>query len=138
MGEPLLELKHENRVWSVAFSPNGALLATVAGRSTSESGEVKVLDFRSRQVVADTYASPNGAWVGGSLIIFQGSARDGTTRLGPCAINCVNDKEPYSFHPGGVNAVFADNSVRFLEQEMDIRTFARLVTRAGNEQVEIP
>ena len=81
---------------------------------------------------------PSGAWVGGTLIFFQGSTPDGATKPGPCAINCTNDQEPYSFHPAGVNAVFADGSVHFLQADMDIRIFARLVTRAGEEVATIP
>jgi lipid-binding SYLF domain-containing protein len=77
-----------------------------------------------------TYVFPNGAWVGGTLILFQGSTPDGAAKLGPCAINCTNDKEPFSFHPSGVGAVFADGSVRFLQEDMEIRTFARLRTEA--------
>ena len=75
------------------------------------------------------------AWVGGTLIFGQGSSYDGTTKPGSCAINCTNDREVYSFHPGGANAVFADGSVHFLKAGMDIRIFARLVTRAGGEVV---
>ena len=63
----------------------------------------------------------------------QGSTYDGTTKPGPCAINCTNDKEVYSFHPGGANAVFADGSVHFLKAGIAIRIFARLATRAGGE-----
>jgi hypothetical protein len=37
-----------------------------------------------------------------------------------------------------VNAVFADGSVRFLSDDIDIRTFARLVTRAGEEVAAVP
>jgi hypothetical protein len=37
-----------------------------------------------------------------------------------------------------VNAVFADGSLHFLHADMDIRIFARLVTRAGEEVVAIP
>ena len=65
----------------------------------------------------------------------QGSTPDGATKPGPCAINCTNDREVYSFHPGGANAVFADGSVHFLKAGIDIRIFARLVTRAGGEVV---
>jgi prepilin-type processing-associated H-X9-DG protein len=72
------------------------------------------------------------------LILFQGSTPDGAKRPGPCAINCTNDKEPYSFHPAGVNAVFADGSVHFLNADIDIRIFARLATRAGEEVGTIP
>jgi len=75
----------------------------------------------------------NASWVGGSLIFGQGSSADGAAKLGPCAINCTNDHEAYSFHPGGVNAVFADGSVRFLKASLDMRMFARMATRAGGE-----
>jgi prepilin-type processing-associated H-X9-DG protein len=57
------------------------------------------------------------------------------TRTGPCAVNCTNESEVYSFHPGGANAVFADGSVRFLRAGMSIRILARLATRAGGEVV---
>jgi prepilin-type processing-associated H-X9-DG protein len=78
------------------------------------------------------------AWVGGTLIFGQGSSNDGATKSGPCAINCTNDREVYSFHPAGANTVFADGSVHFLKADIDIRIFARLVTRAGEEVVTIP
>ena len=79
-----------------------------------------------------------GAWVGGGLILFAGATPDGSAKPGPCAINCTNNREPFSFHPAGINAVFADGSVRFLQEDMDVRVFARLVTRAGEEVVAIP
>ena len=82
--------------------------------------------------------STGGVWVGGTLIFGQGSTPDGVTQPGPCAINCTNNREVYSFHPGGANAVFADGSVHFLKANIDIRIFARLVTRAGGEVATIP
>jgi prepilin-type N-terminal cleavage/methylation domain-containing protein/prepilin-type processing-associated H-X9-DG protein len=56
-----------------------------------------------------------------------------TVRPGPCALNCTNDHEVYSFHTGGANAVFADGHVRFLNTGMSLPTLAALVTRAGGE-----
>ena len=82
--------------------------------------------------------TPGGVWVGGTLILFRGSTSDGATKPGPCAINCTNKQEAYGFHPGGVNAVFADGVLHFLRADIDIRIFARLVTRAGEEVVTIP
>src|SRR5262249_2163617 len=79
-----------------------------------------------------------GVWVSGTLIFGQGSTPDGATKPGPCAINCTNDREVYSFHPGGASAVFADGSVHFLNAAMDMRMFARLATRAGGEVATIP
>lgn len=93
--------------------------------------------WRADRPIQGIYA-PGGGWVGPTLIFGQGSSSDGATKPGPCAINCTNNREPFSFHPAGINAVFADGSVRFLQEDMDIRNFARLVTRAGGEVVEIP
>jgi len=77
-----------------------------------------------------------GGWAAvNSGIILQGSAPGGTKRPGPCAINCTNEREVYSFHTGGANAVFADGSVRFLPASMSIRLLAALVTRAGGEVI---
>jgi prepilin-type processing-associated H-X9-DG protein len=35
----------------------------------------------------------------------------------------------------GANFAFGDGSVHFLQEGIDIRVFARLVTRAGNEPI---
>jgi prepilin-type N-terminal cleavage/methylation domain-containing protein/prepilin-type processing-associated H-X9-DG protein len=87
---------------------------------------------------------------------IDGASYDGTTIPGPVAINATNGDdfgsagpnsgqfpdpyygsegsgEVYSFHPGGANVVFADGAVKFLDEGIDIRVFARLVTRAGRE-----
>jgi prepilin-type processing-associated H-X9-DG protein len=75
-------------------------------------------------------------WTGhANSLLVRGSTLDGVTRPGPCAVNCTNESEVYSFHPAGANAVFADGSVRFLKTGMDIRVLARLATRAGGEVV---
>jgi prepilin-type processing-associated H-X9-DG protein len=97
---------------------------------TECAGRPKV--WRAGRPVAGIYL-PGGAWVGGPTTVGQGSSYDGTTKPGPCAINCTNDQEVYSFHPGGANVVFADGRVQFLKASIAIRIFARLVTRAGGE-----
>jgi prepilin-type N-terminal cleavage/methylation domain-containing protein/prepilin-type processing-associated H-X9-DG protein len=80
---------------------------------------------------------PCGGWIqyGGCDLTIRGSTPDGVTTPGRCAINCTNNGEVYSLHPGGANAVFADGSVHFLRTGMDIRILARLITRAGGEVV---
>src|SRR5262245_47048472 len=90
--------------------------------------------WRAGRAVAGIYR-PGGAWVGGPTTVGQGSSYDGTTKPGPCAINCTNEQEVYSFHPGGAYTVFADGSVHFLKAGINIRIFAHLVTRAGGEVV---
>jgi prepilin-type N-terminal cleavage/methylation domain-containing protein/prepilin-type processing-associated H-X9-DG protein len=81
------------------------------------------------------------------------AANGGETIPGPCAINCTNGEnvagvtfphpyygsegtsEVYAFHPGGAHALMGDGSVRFLKDSLGMKTFAALVTRAGNESL---
>jgi prepilin-type N-terminal cleavage/methylation domain-containing protein/prepilin-type processing-associated H-X9-DG protein len=70
---------------------------------------------------------------------FDGASADGA-REG-CGVACAsvmnrrNDNEPYSFHTGGINVLFADGHVAFVRESVDIRTFAALCTRAAGEVV---
>jgi prepilin-type N-terminal cleavage/methylation domain-containing protein/prepilin-type processing-associated H-X9-DG protein len=90
--------------------------------------------WRGRREVPGKWLS-GGPWASRNLLWGRGATPDGTAFFGPCAVNCTNDREVYSFHPTGANAVFADGSVKFLKGAIDIRVFARLVTRAGGEVV---
>lgn len=54
---------------------------------------------------------------------------------GPCAINCTNNGEIYSFHTGTANSLFADGHARFLSASTDIRVIARLISPRGQEVV---
>jgi len=47
--------------------------------------------------------------------------------------NATNEGEAYSFHDGGMAAVFGDASTRFLAENLDLRTFCGMITRAGGE-----
>ena len=103
---------------------NTTLLTECAGRpqhwQAGQGGTVEVVE--------------GGLWAGfKNGIQLQGATHDGATRPGPCAINCTNWFEVYSFHSGGANAVFADGHVRFLAEQIDLHMFAALVTRAGGE-----
>ena len=100
------------------------------------------------------YWTNGGAWSrpASEVGLFSGSSYTGTVIPGPCPFNCTNGQplyaypDPYygvdgfgqfySFHTGGMNALFADGSVHFLAQAIDIRTFAALLTRAGGEVAE--
>jgi prepilin-type N-terminal cleavage/methylation domain-containing protein/prepilin-type processing-associated H-X9-DG protein len=77
-----------------------------------------------------------GPWGSAPCVIFvQGFDPQTGQKSGPCAIDCTNLNEIYSFHPGGANVLFADGSVRFLHAGMEIRILAALITRAGGEVV---
>jgi prepilin-type processing-associated H-X9-DG protein len=101
------------------------LMAECAGRPALWQG---------RKQVPNVWLT-GGPWASRNLLTGRGATPDGTAFYGPCAVNCTNDREVYSFHPGGANVVFADGSVRFLSADLSIRVFARLVTRAGGEVV---
>ena len=45
------------------------------------------------------------------------------------------NEEPYSFHPGGVNALFGDGSVHFIKDSVNLVAFRSLLTLAGGETV---
>jgi len=61
---------------------------------------------------------------------------DGTKGAAPGSgmpFNATNEGEAYSFHSGGMVAVFGDTSTRFLAEDVDLRTFCGMITRAGGE-----
>ena len=70
-------------------------------------------------------------------ITVTGTDATGTTNIGtgPCAMNCNNQQDIYSFHTGGANVAFADGSVRFISQSISIATLAALVTKGGKEVI---
>jgi prepilin-type N-terminal cleavage/methylation domain-containing protein/prepilin-type processing-associated H-X9-DG protein len=96
-----------------------------------------------------------GGWARpGSDFSLGGSSADGATVPGPCAINCTNGdqaagvgfphpiygtegtSEVYAFHPGGANFVFGDGAVHFLNSDISIREFAKLVARADHQDIK--
>jgi prepilin-type processing-associated H-X9-DG protein len=94
-----------------------------------------------------------GGWARpASDITLNGTTYDGVSSPGPCPINCTNGTDGstypdpyfgvqgtgdiYAFHAGGANFLFADGSVHFVNQTVDIRILARLVTRNQGEVLD--
>jgi prepilin-type processing-associated H-X9-DG protein len=78
-----------------------------------------------------------GAWASHRIgIPLHGFTADGLSCPGPCPINCTNNNEAFSFHPAGINASFADGSVHFLDDDIDIQVYAALITREGDEPID--
>jgi prepilin-type N-terminal cleavage/methylation domain-containing protein/prepilin-type processing-associated H-X9-DG protein len=77
-----------------------------------------------------------GAWADPfSYAHAAGSSPNGMRGVawGTCLINCSSDNEEYSFHPGGVNLLFADGSVHFIKETIDKKVYVFMVCRAdGN------
>lgn len=125
---------------------NTILLAESAGRPFLYRKRLKVgSDLAQVRVNGGGWCRP------ASDIIVSGLSADGTTETGPCAVNCSNGSDiveagyphpyhntfgtsaPFAFHPGTANHAFGDGSVRSINEDIDIREYARLVTRAGGE-----
>jgi prepilin-type N-terminal cleavage/methylation domain-containing protein/prepilin-type processing-associated H-X9-DG protein len=53
--------------------------------------------------------------------------------VGPVAVNCINNKEIYSFHPGGAMILMCDGSVRFLKASVKLDVVLQLLTRDRGE-----
>jgi prepilin-type N-terminal cleavage/methylation domain-containing protein/prepilin-type processing-associated H-X9-DG protein len=107
---------------------NTILVAEDAGRSPFYNQQRQVFDPAGMQ----------GGWADGNgAFSIDGSNPDGSIP-GPCAMNCSNNSELYSFHTGGVNVVYADGSVHFLRDNIDLCVLAALTTRSGNETVQPP
>jgi prepilin-type processing-associated H-X9-DG protein len=47
---------------------------------------------------------------------------------GPCAVNCDNGQNIYSFHPSGAHILMADGSVQLLKASASLTTVAILLT----------
>ena len=121
------------------------MFAESAGRPYLYRAAKRVGDLPNQRVNAGGWPRP------ASDFSVDGSSYDGSTLPGPCAVNCTNGEdfgstpfphpyygsegsaETYAFHPGGANVAMGDGSVRLISSNINIREFARLVTRAGKE-----
>ena len=102
------------------------LLAEDAGRNQT---------WQMGQLVSATGGT--GAWGNPATQIAIGGFNPATkTQPGPCAVNCTNNDEIYSFHPGSANALFADGSVQQLRANLDINIAIALMTRSIGEVID--
>lgn len=129
---------------------NTILYAESAGRPFVYRKSRKIGALPTNRTNAGGWARP------ASDFALDGASYDGSTIPGPCALNCTNGEdigaaafphpyygtdgtaEAFAFHPGGANFAFGDGSVKLINSTIDIREFARLITRNGNEVVTLP
>lgn len=104
------------------------------------------------------FGSPPSARVNGggwcrpaSEVLVTGQVADGSALFGTVPFNATNGHnvggesypsgafgvqstgQPYSFHTGGAHFLMGDGSVRFINENISMNTFASLVTRDGGE-----
>ncbi|MFO0928041.1 MAG: DUF1559 domain-containing protein [Gemmataceae bacterium] len=125
---------------------NTILLGECAGREDVMRGRTRYT-ANATQGAATCARARGGAWAtndnpygfGESLVSWCTSGGSPTQGAipGPMRINGSNEWGwlLYAFHTGGANVAFADGSVRYLAEGMDVRTVGLLATRAGGEVV---
>ena len=69
-------------------------------------------------------------------INLDGASVDGKSIPGPCAINCTNMHEIYSFHAGGAMLLFADGRVVFQSQTTPLELIATMVTANAQDLID--
>ena len=125
---------------------NTILFAESAGRPYVYRKNIKV----SEDAVAARVNGGGWPRPASDILVF-GLSADGKEPFGACAVNCANGLDvvasgyphpnfntfgtsaPYSFHSGVALHGFGDGSVRGISESIDIRDYAKLVTRAGEE-----
>ncbi len=79
-----------------------------------------------------------GAWADPyTYAHLAGSSPNGLRGVsnGTCLVNCTSDNELYSFHPGGVNLLFADGSVHFIKESINPKVVVYLICRADGSVI---
>jgi prepilin-type N-terminal cleavage/methylation domain-containing protein len=145
-GDGILPKNQEPRLADVTDGLSSTIMyAESAGRPYVYRKRLKIGTLPTMRVNGGGWSRP------ASEFSVDGSTYDGLSTPGPCPFNCTNgenfgsspfpipyygtegNSEAYSFHPGGMMAVYGDSSTRFIGESISMREFARLVTRAGNE-----
>jgi prepilin-type N-terminal cleavage/methylation domain-containing protein/prepilin-type processing-associated H-X9-DG protein len=112
------------------------LLGECGGREDVWRGNVK---FPVAYTGTPRVRARGGAWATTDNAYEIGQTKAWDAAFGPIpgqvAINNSNEWGHcfYSFHAAGANFAFADGSVRMLDEEMNLRALADMVTRAGGE-----
>lgn len=139
---------------------NTLMVGELAGRNVLYVTGNKVRPIASAALPDEAYYQSligGGAWADPNNGVFKMSGRnsDGSGLVGLCAINCSNSRSAYntagpvpgspdstgytsgfySFHPGGVQVLLCDGSVRFINSNISNVTLIYLISREGGEIV---
>jgi prepilin-type N-terminal cleavage/methylation domain-containing protein/prepilin-type processing-associated H-X9-DG protein len=137
-------------------NPSGFLFAQISDITDGLSNTIAITEdagrpqlYVKRVAVPNTFTKGGGGWAephrkSKGQIKLNGADNFGNV-MGPygpgtptCFVNCTNNNEIYSFHTGGVNALFADGSVHRLNENISPQVLGGLATRANGESVSAP
>ncbi len=103
--------------------PNSILLTECAAAVRTSTRMAKLVSTGTRN---------DGGWA--DLNNCYGSVGDlcgGGSRM----INCHNNNGVYAFHTGGAGFLFADGSVKFIQQDVPLAVITGLFTATGGEAI---
>jgi prepilin-type processing-associated H-X9-DG protein len=78
-------------------------------------------------IVSEDSTNSGGEWINGLNVFDQAYAINQAPAI---------ENDMRSEHKGGVNSLFADGSVKFLNQYMDLKIVAAICTREGGELID--
>ena len=128
-----------------AMRQNGGTRIVEIKDGTSHTTLFSEAGGRDKQWYAGGVAGPTNTGTGpiwadsDNRLTITGTDATGTklNGKGPCAMNCNNlNGDIYAFHTHGANIAFADGSVRFIPETVDVVYLAALVTKEGGEVVK--
>jgi prepilin-type processing-associated H-X9-DG protein/prepilin-type N-terminal cleavage/methylation domain-containing protein len=138
-GTGLVDTQSEGSPGALQFNFTQCRLADISDGSSStlliaEDAGRPIWYIRG-QIAPMSLIPPGAGWADDAQDFFLHGAQGDpqASPPGPCAINCHNDGEIYSFHPGSANILFADGHAKFLSANTDIRVVARLITPRSQE-----
>jgi len=109
---------------------NTFLLAECAGRNTYWWMGKR----QTTTITAGPWANPDARLqIGGCVPTDPNYPINNNNVAGPRAVNCINKKEIYAFHPSGANVLMADGSVHHVPQNLDLNVAYALLTRDRGE-----
>ncbi|VTT99542.1 Prepilin-type N-terminal cleavage/methylation domain-containing protein OS=Singulisphaera acidiphila (strain ATCC BAA-1392 / DSM 18658 / VKM B-2454 / MOB10) GN=Sinac_1357 PE=4 SV=1: SBP_bac_10 [Gemmataceae bacterium] len=115
---------------------NTILLAEIAGRGDymglTPNG-ASALNPKGRRSWA--WAEPDNAFHVDQLINNNAIPQGGPSTCPWTRLNCGPNGETFGFHPGGVNVVMCDGSVRYLRDSIRATTYRALLTADGGDAV---
>ena len=136
------------------FGNNSKFRPTDVRDGTSNTLAISEIKYRQRSGVGPSFQDTRGTWtygiMGGNIFSSElgpnSTAPDkvwGCRNMPSEGMPCVQTGTPYvtmsaaarSWHTGGVNASFADGSVRFVRDSIALPVWNSLGSRAGNEVV---
>jgi len=132
LGNPPAISKANRRLASVTDgTSNTFLLAECAGRNEQWFNGKRQPAFLS----GGPWAHPDSRLQIGGCDPNNPNYPTSNNVAGPKAVNCINVKEIYAFHPSGACTIFADGSVRLVSSNLDLNIGYALFTRERGETI---